>query len=158
MIRCEFEDGKKVSLRHVTVDCLIVKDNRLLMTRRADFLLHGGKLCLPGGFLDRDETVTEGLRREVREETGYEIQNLTLFRINDNPFRKSEDRQNISFVFLAESGEKVSEPDQEVKELVWIDLSNLPKEEEVAFDHFEDIEFYLQFLKEKFPLPILKQP
>ncbi|MBI2019240.1 NUDIX hydrolase [Candidatus Daviesbacteria bacterium] len=40
---------------------------------------------------------------------------------------------------------------REVKELRWFELDNLPAKEEMAFDHGEDIEIYLKFLKERFP-------
>ena len=34
-------------------------------------------LDLPGGFVDMDETVEQGMRREIREETGLEVDQLT---------------------------------------------------------------------------------
>lgn len=41
-----------------------------------------GTLDLPGGFVDMDETVEEGMRREIREETGLTVDRLTyLFSI-----------------------------------------------------------------------------
>jgi ADP-ribose pyrophosphatase YjhB (NUDIX family) len=36
---------------------------------------------LPGGFLDRDETLAEGILRELREETGWKGRVLSLLRI-----------------------------------------------------------------------------
>ena len=39
-------------------------------------------LDLPGGFVDMDETVEQGMRREIREETGLDVDQLTyLFSI-----------------------------------------------------------------------------
>lgn len=153
MITCKFEDGHDVLLRHTTANALVIKENKILLTIRADFLNEGGKYCLPGGFLNRDETIEEGIKREVKEETGYETKNVKLFRINSNPNRRNEDRQNIDFLFLAEVGKQTSQPDHEVAKMEWIDLDNLPSEEKVAFDHFENIELYKKYQKEKFELP-----
>ena len=72
MITCKFEDAGDALLRHVAVDALVIKNNTILLVKRADFLLEGGKYCFPGGYLDRDETLKEGVLRELQEETGYQ--------------------------------------------------------------------------------------
>jgi 8-oxo-dGTP diphosphatase len=66
MITCIFEDGGKGSKRHVTVDGIIVKDNKILLVKRGDNVTNPNKYALPGGFLDRDETLKEGVKREVQ--------------------------------------------------------------------------------------------
>ena len=57
--------------RHsVSVAAIITDDHgRVLVVQRRD----NGKWEPPGGILELDETIEEGLRREVREETGVEI-------------------------------------------------------------------------------------
>jgi hypothetical protein len=60
MINCVFEDGSRASLRHIVVHALVEKEEALLLVRRAPHLLEGGKVGLPGGFLDRDESLSEG--------------------------------------------------------------------------------------------------
>jgi ADP-ribose pyrophosphatase YjhB (NUDIX family) len=74
MINCVFENGSPASLRHVVVHAIVEKDGALLLGRRAPHLLEGGKLGLPGGFLDRGESLGEGVLRELREETGWDGQ------------------------------------------------------------------------------------
>jgi len=139
MIDCTFENGNKASLRHVVVDILIVKDDKVLLVKRAEGYLEGGKYAIPGGYVDRDETLKEAAKREALEETGYTIEIESLFRTIDNPNRKGEDRQNISFVYLAKPIEKVSDHDHEITNTKWFELDNLPPESEIAFDHFESI-------------------
>ena len=156
MITCYFEKKKKAYLRHVTVDALLVKKNKILLIKRASHLIEGNKYALPGGFLDRDETTAEGVLREVKEETGYEGKIISLFRINDNPDRKREKRQNVVFVYLVQAKRKVAKFDKEVTKIKWFSLDKLPKPEEIAFDHYENIELYRQYRKEKFSLPIIK--
>lgn len=46
-------------MRHATVGCIVIKDNEILLAKRAQGLLEAGKWCFVGGYVDRDET-TEG--------------------------------------------------------------------------------------------------
>lgn len=144
-------------MRHVTMGAIIVDDNKILLVKRAAHLTNPNKYCLPGGFLNRGENIKQGLLRELREETGYETEIIELFRINDKPDRKGEDRQNVDFVFLAKPIRKVSEPDSEVQEARWLEWNSLPPEEDFAFDHFENVELYLEYRKNKFSLPIFSR-
>ncbi|MCL5433202.1 MAG: NUDIX hydrolase [Patescibacteria group bacterium] len=152
-----FEDSKKtVFLRHVVVDMLVLnKNNQILLVKRAPRLTRGNKYTVPGGYLNRDENLVEGALREFKEETGFDGRILHLFMINDNPNRRKEDRQNVCFVFIAEviSGEK--KLNDEVTEIKWFDLENIPGEDAFAFDHREMIELYFEYLKKPFELPIL---
>lgn len=155
MIICEFEDGDKGSLRHVVVDNIVLKDNKVLLVKRTGKLLEGGKWGIVGGFVDRDETLAQAAAREIMEETGWEVKNFTLLRINDNPNRRKEDRQNISFVHICEATEKTGQADWESDEQKWFKLDSLPNEENMAFDHAENIELYRKYIKDGLSLPIM---
>jgi 8-oxo-dGTP diphosphatase len=155
MIKCRFEDNNEASLRHVTVDSLLINDGKLLLVKRTGKLLEGGKWGLVGGFVDRDETLKEAVAREAKEETGYLVSNIRLLTVRDNPDRPKEDRQNISFIYICDVGDKVGESDWEVDDQKWFDLDDLPKEEEIAFDHYSNIELYKRYLSEKFGLPVI---
>jgi len=140
MITCEFEKGPKTSLRHVVVDALIVEDSKILLIKRAEHLINGGKYALPGGYLDRDETAQQAVVREVMEETGYKVEVDKLFKIIDNPDRPQEDRQNVAFIYVVRLLEKIGEHDpSEVSEVKWFDLAQLPSDDEFAFDHYQTI-------------------
>lgn len=147
MIKCIFEDGGKGLLRHCVVNGLLIKDNKILLTRRAKHMVSPNKLCLVGGFVNRDETLIEAMLRETYEETGYEGKIVRLLDVVDNPNRKNEDRQNVAFVYLLAPVKKTGKPDNESSEIKWFDLDKLPDEEEFAFDHFEMIKRYLNAIK-----------
>jgi 8-oxo-dGTP diphosphatase len=156
MITCIFENGKKSSQRHVVVDDIAVNDtNEFLLVRRALGLTRGGKLTVPGGFLDRGEDSRQGVLRELQEETGYTGEILHLFHINDNPNRLHEDRQNVAFVYIVKvtGGEKTE--NDEVTEIQWYSLNELPDEQEFAFDHRKTLLLYFEYLKKPFSLPIV---
>lgn len=157
MITCTFENSDQTSLRHVIVDTLVIKDGKILLAKRGTFkgkpILETGKWGLVGGFVDRDETVEQAVHREVEEETGLKLQKCILLRINDRPDRPREDRQNISFVFIAEAVGVTRDNSEEVRELKWFDLDSIPDQNEIAFDGAENIELYKAYKKNPFPLP-----
>lgn len=155
MIICTFEDGGKAGLRHTVVDTLVFRDHRLLMVKRAARLSEAGKWGLVGGYVDRDETLIKAARREILEETGWQVGELTLLAIVDNPNRPKEDRQNIAFVYFCKAVEKTGEPDDESDEQRWFAMDELPPLEQIAFDHAEHIKLYRKYLAEQFPLPLL---
>ncbi|GCD97128.1 NUDIX hydrolase [Embleya hyalina] len=68
--------------RHsVSVAGVIVDDaGRCLLTKRQD----NGQWQAPGGVLELAESIPDGLRREVREETGLEVEPLALTGVYKN--------------------------------------------------------------------------
>ena len=158
MIACTFENGNvaKKGLRHVTVGAIAVNDhNEVLLVKRAAHLLNGGKYTIPGGFLDRDENAAQATLRELREEAGYEGEIVQLFRINDNPNRPKEDRQNVDFLYIVKVTGGAKRDNEEVSEIVWFAKDALPEEDAFAFDHRESILKYFDYLETQFQLPIL---
>jgi len=159
MITCSFENGDKTSLRHLTVNAIVIKNDQILLGKRGTFngkpILESGKWGLLGGFFGRDEKLISAVKREVMEESGWEIENLKLFRINDSPKRPNEDRQNVDIIFIANAVKQAGKSDEEVSRLQWFDLDKLPSKEEIAFDHGDSLELYKKYLKEEFTLPVL---
>lgn len=144
MITCKFEDGNDALLRHAVVHALVIKGKKILLTRRSPKLLEGGKWSFAGGYVDQDETIEQAVIREVREETGWQVTNVQLISIIDNPKRPNDaNRQNIAFNYTCRAVKKIGESDWEVTEQEWFDFDKLPKKEEIAFDHYQVIESYL---------------
>src|SRR5579863_4393112 len=100
MITCTFEDGGKGLLRHVIIDAIVLKDNKILLVKRSEKLSkEPGKWAVVGGFVNRDENLFQAAEREIKEETGYIIKDMTLLYVMHDPHSPGEDRQNIKFVF-----------------------------------------------------------
>lgn len=154
MITCTFEKSYQAHLRHVVVHAIVEKDNEILLVKRAGDILETGKWGLPAGFLDRDETASQGILRELKEETGWEGEVISLFRINSNPNRPKEDRQNVAIDFLVKPLKKTGDPDHESSKVEWIPIDKLLPLEELAFDHGETIALYLEYRKVHFAIPI----
>lgn len=155
MIICKFEDGGEASLRHMVVDSIVLKDNKIMMVKRAPNMLEGGKWGLVGGYVDRDETLKQAAEREVLEETGWTVKDTVLLGIIDNPNRPKEDRQNIAMIYISQAVEKIGEADHESTEQKWYALDELPDENSIAFDHADTIRLYKKYLDQKFPLPYI---
>ena len=165
MIKCNFEWGSSTSLRHVVVDGIIMHGNEVLLNKRGMYngkpITESGKWGLIGGYVDRDETISGALQREAMEEAGCKIDNLRLFLIIDKPDRPKEDRQNIAFLIVADLVSQENVSTEEVKELKWFNLDNLPPKEEIAFDHGDTLQKYKEFIENstkeinRFPAKIL---
>ena len=86
-----------------------------------------GTLDLVGGFVDMDETVEEGLLREIREETGMEVDNSKLLFSLPNVYRYSDmDIHTLDMFFLVNvPADAHPKADDDVAELQWIELSKV---------------------------------
>ena len=64
---------------------LIDDSDRVLFLKRSDYMeKYAGEWDLPGGHLKSNESLSVGLKREVEEETGLEIENEKLVEIQAN--------------------------------------------------------------------------
>jgi len=75
---------------------------------------------LPGGSLEYGETPEEGIRREVREETGWEIEIERLLFVKPWP----PDRVGLYYICRIVEGE--FQPSDEVSEFGYFGLKDLP--------------------------------
>ncbi|MEL7587713.1 MAG: NUDIX hydrolase [Prolixibacteraceae bacterium] len=127
----------------LTVDAIIFKkgtDELLLIERGKDPYV--GKWALPGGFLEMDELLVDGCRRELKEETGLEVEELNQFRTYDAIDRDPRGR-TISVVFYGvAAGNMVVEGADDAARAAWFSVNQLP---ELAFDHELIISEFLQY-------------
>ncbi len=110
----------------IPVKALIRKDDKILLIQQAD-----GKedWCLPGGRLNNGEQPREGLRREILEEIGAEIE---IGRLVDCTVFTSKSGMN-HFVVVFEAtlvGNSQPKPDGvEIKDVKWVTLEEALKME-----------------------------
>ena len=89
-----------------------------------------GYWSLPGGILETGEMLVEGIRREVREETGLEIEPLEVFEIFERIMRDDAGRAEYHYVLIdylcrPVGGELTAASD--VTEAAWVAEADLPK-------------------------------
>jgi len=83
----------------VGVGAVVVDGDRVLLIRRGREPMKG-QWSLPGGALEIGETLVDGVRREVREETGLEVEPLALVEVLDRIARDGEGRVQFHYVLL----------------------------------------------------------
>ena len=71
----------------VGVGAVVVDEGRVLLVRRGTEPLRG-QWSLPGGLLELGEALTDGVVREVREETGLVVKPLELIELLDRIHRE----------------------------------------------------------------------
>lgn len=124
----------------LTVDAIIEvgSDRRIVLVERK-WPPHGW--ALPGGFVDRGETLADAARREAREETGLDIEISELFHAYSDPSRDHR-LHTVSVVFLARADALPRGGDDAARaELFATDALPSP----VVFDHSRILEDYLQY-------------
>jgi 8-oxo-dGTP pyrophosphatase MutT (NUDIX family) len=127
--------GHKKILMVYASACVRDDTGRVLWQRRADF----GWWGLPGGVLELDESLPQCIVREVREETGLEIEPTRLVGVYSSPdfdvtYPNGDQVQQVTACFECrlpsfERGETNPESqidDDETLELAWFDLNHPP--------------------------------
>jgi ADP-ribose pyrophosphatase YjhB (NUDIX family) len=115
-----------------TASALVLDDEgRVLLARRAGDP-GAGLWDLVGGFMDEGEEPLATLRRELREETGTEIEPLEF--LGGFPDRYgAEGIYTINFYWTARIVDGEPEPSDDVAALAWFAPQELPERDEFAF-------------------------
>lgn len=134
------EHCARYNVRCSTVEIVLTNDkNDILLIKRAAMPAQGF-WALPGGYVDWNEKISQTAIREVKEETGFDVNNIRFFGLYDDPARDRDGRQNIGHCFVARVSGDAKMEKSEVEEMKWFSVSQLPKE--IAFDHRKMIEDY----------------
>ena len=119
----------KVILVYTTA---IVRDRagRVLLQRRTDF--EADAWSLPGGMLELGETLSDCVRREVREETGYDTRVTRLVGLQSSPewdvrYPNGDETQQWSAIFECQvTGQRDVADHHETAALAWFEPDAMP--------------------------------
>ena len=78
---------------------LIFENGRILLVERAKDPLKGW-WSLPGGIVETGEKLADAMRREVREETGLEVEPLSMFEIFERVIPDDAGRTEYHYVLI----------------------------------------------------------
>jgi ADP-ribose pyrophosphatase YjhB (NUDIX family) len=81
------------------VGAVVLDGDRVLLIRRGHEPMQG-QWSIPGGVLEVGETLLEGVRREVLEETGLEVEPIALVEVLDRIARDSDGRVQYHYVLV----------------------------------------------------------
>lgn len=126
----------KTEIVELTVLCLIQDGEKILLQNRVKKDWKG--YTLPGGHVEAGESFVDAVKREMKEETGLNIQNPKLVGIKQFPFKNEEgvDCRYIVLLFKAEEfkGEVVSSSEGK---MTWVRYDQLSSMDTV--DDLEDL-------------------
>ena len=116
---------------------LVVQQGRLLLVKRA-IEPYLGFWDIPGGYLEVDELPGEAAVREVREETGLEVEPTELFGFYLGHYgREGRGVPCLNIYFLGRVTGGKEQPGPEAGDLAWFGPEDLPAA--IAFDHAHDV-------------------
>ena len=116
-----------------TASGLVIRDGRVLLGKRgiSPFFGHWD---VPGGLLEPWEHPTDGVKRELREETGLDVEPTELLGVWIDTYGPGGDYTlNFYYICSASKGEPVA--DDDVSELRFFSPADLPPLSEIAFEN-----------------------
>ena len=117
-----------------TAGCVIVRDGKALITKRARDP-EKGRYDIPGGFLDRDEDPITALKREVAEELSMEVDVTYSDLVQAVPHLYGEDGDWVlAMGFIARDVAGDPHPADDVEEVRWVTADEV-EGVDFAWDH-----------------------
>ena len=108
---------------------LIFEGSNILLVERAGEPMKG-YWSLPGGIVETGERLADGIRREVREETGLEIGALSVFEIFERIIADAEGQTEYHYVLIdyvcRPQGGRLA-PATDVSRVAWVSQQDLGK-------------------------------
>ena len=130
---------------YLTADTLVVSGNDVVLVRRKNEPFQG-MWCFPGGFVEQDETVLSGAKRELSEETGITGLEIEEFGAYGDPGRDPRGR-TVTLVYWTIVEKKAAlNAGDDAAECSWFSLDDLPP---LAFDHPRIAEDLRQRIKKR---------
>lgn len=111
-----------------SVYLILIKDNRILLSRRYNTGYFDGHYSVLAGHLNGNETLKQAMWRETKEEIGVSLDILDLKLVHVMN-RVVSDNERVDFFFRSRKwqGEpKIMEPDK-CNDLNWFEFNNLPQ-------------------------------
>lgn len=118
----------------VTVDIILITNGQpqklLLIQRKNDPFKN--QWAFPGGFVEMDEELLDAAKRELKEETSVEIENLKQFKAYGSLKRDPRGRTITIMYYAFINAELMVKAADDAKDAKWFEMNQLPP---LAFDH-----------------------
>ncbi len=118
-------------LRRTATDAAVFDERgRILLQRRSDFNVWG----LPGGAIEVGETLVEAVQREVKEESGYDVEVIRLIGVYGDPnftttrYPSGDLVHYVSLTFECRVTGGELKMNEESNAMAWFDRTELPAE------------------------------
>jgi ADP-ribose pyrophosphatase YjhB (NUDIX family) len=110
------------------VGALIFQRNRILLVERGKEPLKG-YWSLPGGVLETGELLHDGIRREVLEETGLEVEPIEMATIFERIIPDDAGKPEYHYVlvdYICRVVKGVAQPSSDASAVAWVSEKDLP--------------------------------
>ncbi len=122
--------------------------NQVLLIKNPKYL---DRWSVPGGKVNKGEKVEETAKREIKEETGLEIDNLEFISIENSIDYEffPKDKHFVLLNYIArESGGKIKKS-REVSDFIWIDPKEALKRDDISDTVISLLQKFIELLNKK---------
>lgn len=137
-------------VKHLTVDAVVEQSGHILLVKRRA-APGKGLWAIPGGHLEMDESLVDGVLRELREETKIKVPtpvlkgNIVATKMFDDPHRSTIGRV-VTFGSYIKLPDDTSLPkvkgSDDAEKAKWVPISEL-REDQMFDDHYHIIQYFL---------------
>jgi 8-oxo-dGTP diphosphatase len=110
------------------VGAVILRQDSVLLVERGQEPLKG-YWSLPGGVVEVGETLEQAIRREIREETGLEVDIVQVIEVFERIMRDPEGRPEYHYVlvdYLCHARNGIAIPGSDAAQVAWIKRGDVP--------------------------------
>lgn len=118
----------------LTVDTIIVEDNKVILIKRLNDPFRDC-WAIPGGFVEYGERVEDAAIREAKEETGLDIELTGLIGVYSDPARDPRGH-TVTVAYLAKVTGGKLKSDSDARDAKFISIDKV-RNMKLAFDHNE---------------------
>lgn len=129
----------------LAADGIVVANSRILLAKRK-YAPYRGMWCIPGGFVEKDETVESAAVREVYEETGIKSKAARLVGVYSSP-RRDPRGHVVAVVFILRPRSKKIRISDETEDVRFFEFNKIPKK--LAADHSKILKDAVKLVKKK---------
>lgn len=141
------KDISKYDNPYPTADCIIYDENKGVVLIERNNEPHG--FALPGGFVETGESVEHAAVREMKEETGLDVELLGILGVYSKPDRDPRFHTlTVTYVAKAKDISKISAGD-DASNAHFRPLDQIPS---LCFDHNTAIRHFKEYLQGRRPL------
>lgn len=111
----------------VSVYLFLIKKNKILLLRRYNTGYEDGNYSLPAGHLNNNETITNALCREVKEEIGVKVKPMDIKLVHIMHRKENDIRVDLFYTTEKYEGKPTNTEPEKCDDLRWASLKYLPK-------------------------------
>jgi len=126
---------KKEVLFRVRVRGVVISNKKILLVKE-----NGKNWETPGGIVEEGEKFEDALKREVIEETGYDVAVENVFFITYKRFSKKIYNLHIFYKIIPKV--KISKPEKDIEGIKWFNIKELKELFDKDKIDYHDIDFF----------------